>query len=158
MYPTFKSFRLQPPDGPRHRFDTLPFSVPGFSALAWRSLGFTIRSRARRTILPNRVRFRFGPILHIQLLSTWPHGHAVTFSYGPENACPERTCTSLIWYTLRRTNADVLVGTEEPAFQHDNPGPYIFPSSAITALIRCLVIAMDSLRVRPMSRRNSFHA
>lgn len=110
MYLTFRSFRLQPPDVPRHRFNTLPISVPGFSALASRSLGFAIRSQARRAILPNRVRFRFGPILHLQLLSTWPRGHAVTFCYGPENVCPERTCTSLIWYTLRRTNADVLVG------------------------------------------------
>jgi len=110
MYPTFRSFRLQPPDVPRHRFDTLPISVPSFSALASRSLGFAIRSQARRAILPNRVRFRFGPILHLQLLSTWPRGHAVTFSYGPENVCPERTCTSLIWYTFRRTNADVHVG------------------------------------------------
>lgn len=115
MYLTFRSFRLQPPDGPRHRFNRLPFSVPGFSALDSRGLGFAIRSQARRAILPNRVRFRFGPILHFQLLSTWPRGHAVTFSYGPENLCPERTCTSLIWYTLRRTNADVLVGSPRSA-------------------------------------------
>ena len=30
MYPSFPSFRRQPPDVPRHRLFTLPFSVPGF--------------------------------------------------------------------------------------------------------------------------------
>ncbi len=30
MYPTFPSFRRQPPDTPQHRFDTLPFSVLDF--------------------------------------------------------------------------------------------------------------------------------
>ena len=30
MCSAFRSFRLQPPGAPRHRFDTLPFSVTGF--------------------------------------------------------------------------------------------------------------------------------
>ena len=30
MYPTFPSFRRQPPDAPQHRFNTLPFSMLGF--------------------------------------------------------------------------------------------------------------------------------
>ena len=53
-----------------------------------------------------RIEFtsRFGLVVHLLLLSTWPRGHAVTFGYGPENVCPERTCTSLIQYTLERTS------------------------------------------------------
>jgi hypothetical protein len=34
MYPTFPSFRRQPPDAPQHRFNTLPLSVLGFRPLA----------------------------------------------------------------------------------------------------------------------------
>ena len=83
------------------RFDTLPFSLPGFP---WRGLGFATCQQARHAIRPNRVHVRFGLAVHLQLLSTWPRGHAVTFSYGPENVCPARTRTSLIWYTLKRTD------------------------------------------------------
>jgi hypothetical protein len=54
------------------------------------------------------------------LLSTWPRGHAVTFSYGPENACPERTHTSLIHYTLERTGAGLLACTCGPEGLHHN--------------------------------------
>jgi hypothetical protein len=41
MYPTFPSFRRQPPDAPQHRFVTLPFSVLGFPFEL--GLGFTLR-------------------------------------------------------------------------------------------------------------------
>ncbi len=38
MYPTFPSFRRQPPDAPQHRFNTLPLSVLGFPFLrVWAS-------------------------------------------------------------------------------------------------------------------------
>ena len=39
MYPTFLSFRRQPPDAPQHRFITLPFNVLGFPlSQVWASL------------------------------------------------------------------------------------------------------------------------
>jgi len=50
-------------------------------------------------------------MVHLRLLSTSPRGDAVTFSYRPESAGLEGTCTPLIEYTLRRTGADALVGT-----------------------------------------------
>jgi hypothetical protein len=107
MYQAFRPFRLQPPDAPRHRFVTLPFSLPGFPSTSVPGLGFADHQRARHAIRPNRVHLRFGLVVHLQLLSTWPRGHAVTFSYGPENVCPERTRTSLTWYTLGRTGTGV---------------------------------------------------
>ena len=76
---------------------TLPFSSPGFPPAqhCWLAgLGFAISLQARHRFRPNRVHLRFGLVVHLQLLSTWPRGHAVTFSYGPENVCPERTRTS----------------------------------------------------------------
>ena len=66
-------------------------------------LGFAVRLRARHDILPNRVHLRCGLVVHLQLLSTSPRGDAVTFGYGPENVCPEWTCTTLISYAFRRT-------------------------------------------------------
>ena len=54
MYPTFPSFRRQPPDTPQHRFDTLPLSVLGFPPAA--DLGFASSQQARRNARPNRVR------------------------------------------------------------------------------------------------------
>ena len=101
MYPTFPSFRHQPPDASRSRFDTLPFSGTGFPLPA--GLGFAPWQQARQHARPNRVRHPtdrwftsscFGPHLAATPL---------TFSYRPESACLERTCTSPIRYTLRRT-------------------------------------------------------
>jgi hypothetical protein len=37
----------------------------------------------------------YGPVFHLLLLSTSPRGDAVAVGYGPENLCPERTCTPL---------------------------------------------------------------
>src|SRR5829696_1208806 len=37
----------------------------------------------------------YGPVSHLRLLPTPPHGGAVTFSFRPESVCLERTCTSL---------------------------------------------------------------
>ncbi len=44
-------------------------------------------------------------MIHLRLLSTPPHSDAVTFSYRPESACLEGTCTPLIEYTFRRTRS-----------------------------------------------------
>ncbi|MCH8252287.1 MAG: hypothetical protein IID36_07530 [Planctomycetes bacterium] len=44
----------------------------------------------------------YGPTVHLRLLSTPPHGDAVTFGYRPESACLEETSTPPIEYTLRR--------------------------------------------------------
>ena len=54
MYPTFPSFRHQPPDASLSRFDTLPLSGQGFPPEA--GLGFTIWQQARQYARPNRVR------------------------------------------------------------------------------------------------------
>ncbi len=43
-------------------------------------------------------------MIHLRLLSTPPHGDAVTFGYRPESACLEGTSTLLIEYTFRRTS------------------------------------------------------
>jgi hypothetical protein len=52
-----------------------------------RHLGFAFRSQAHRDGRPNRVHLRYGLIVHLQLLSTPPHGDAVTFGYGmPEHS------------------------------------------------------------------------
>ena len=51
-------------------------------------LDFATFRQARHRFRPNRVHLCFGLVVHLQLLSTWPHGHAVTFSYGLENAMP----------------------------------------------------------------------
>ena len=47
----------------------------------------------------------YGPMIHLRLLSTPPHGDAVTFGYRPESACLEGTSTLLTEYTFRRTSA-----------------------------------------------------
>ena len=46
-----------------------------------RHLGFAIWQQARHDTRPNRVHFRYGLIVHLQLLSTPPRGDAVTFGY-----------------------------------------------------------------------------
>ena len=47
-------------------------------------------------------------MIHLRLLSTPPHGDAVTFGYRPESACLEGTSTLLAEYTLRRTGREPL--------------------------------------------------
>jgi hypothetical protein len=44
-------------------------------------LGFAIEEQARHDSRPNRVHLRYGLIVHLRLLSTPPHGDAVTVSY-----------------------------------------------------------------------------
>ena len=47
---------------------------------------FAFRSQARQSARPIRS-LSYGRLLHLTLLSTPPHGGAVTFSYRPEWAC-----------------------------------------------------------------------
>lgn len=79
----FPSFGSQPPSyaplSPlRPRRDGLPFSVPGFAP----------RQQARHVRRPYRIHSRCRPTVHLQLLSTPPHGDAVSFGYGPEGTGP----------------------------------------------------------------------
>jgi hypothetical protein len=46
----------------------------------------------------------YGPMVHLQLLSTPPRGDAVTFGYRPESVYLKGTRTPRIGYTLRRTS------------------------------------------------------
>ena len=52
---------------------------PPFRGRAY--LGFAIEEQARHDSRPNRVHLRYGLIVHLRLLSTPPHGDAVTVSY-----------------------------------------------------------------------------
>src|SRR6516165_2804487 len=56
---------------------------------AVRHLGFAFGERARHDGRPNRVHLRYGLIVHLRLLSTPPHGDAVTFGYRAPD-CPGR--------------------------------------------------------------------
>jgi hypothetical protein len=69
-----------------------------------RHLGFAINSLARHDDRPNRVHFRYGLIVHLRLLSTPPHGDAVTVGTGFQTT-PARTFTLLIRCTYRRTSS-----------------------------------------------------
>ena len=87
----------------QHRFNTLPLSMLGLPRIRLAGLGFrtSLAGSPRR---PAKSRSSsYGPMVHLQLLSTPPRGGAVTFGFRPESACLGRTCTSLIEYTLRRT-------------------------------------------------------
>ncbi|MEW6003469.1 MAG: hypothetical protein AB1638_12605, partial [Nitrospirota bacterium] len=42
---------------------------------------------------------------HLSLLSTSPHGDAVTFSYRPESVCLKGTFTPLAMHASRRTHS-----------------------------------------------------
>ena len=66
-------------------------------------LGFAIRRQARQTTRPNRVHFRCGLAVRFPMLSTPPHGDAVSVSYRPENVYLKRTSTSPSMFTRKRT-------------------------------------------------------
>jgi len=85
-----------------HRFITLPLSVLGFPlSRVWAS---PFPSWPATT--PGELRSSsYGPMIHLRLLPTPPHGDAVTISYRPESVCLEGTYTLLIEYTFRRTRA-----------------------------------------------------
>ena len=88
---------------PRRRFTTQPLSATGF----YGSLFTIVRASpipSRLAIRPGRIGFvSCGLLIHLLLLSTPPHGGAVTFSFRPECAYLERTCTSLTMHAHRRT-------------------------------------------------------
>ena len=71
-------------------------------------LGFAIRRQARQTTRPNRVHFRCGLAVRFPMLSTPPHGDAVSVSYRPENVYLKRTSTSPSMVTRKRTNLAML--------------------------------------------------
>ena len=70
----FRPFRPQPLDAPAHRFVS-HLSVYGV---------FRVSPFARKlTATSRRIGFvSYGPVFHLRLLSTLPHGNAVTFDYG----------------------------------------------------------------------------
>ncbi len=103
MHSTFSSFRRQPPDVLRHRFCTLPLSVTDFLPSGRSGLHHSLAGSPQR---PAESRSSsYGPMVHLRLLSTSPHGDAVTFGYRPESVCLEGTCTPLIECPLGRTRA-----------------------------------------------------
>ena len=115
MHPTFPSFRRQPPVRFRHRFDTLPFSVTDFLRAGpppsfLRALTLARRSGLRRSLAgspSDSAESRsssYGPMIHLRLLPTLPHGNAVPFGYRPESVCLKGTSTPQIECTLRRTS------------------------------------------------------
>ena len=93
---TFRPFRLQPP--PRHfvtvaltRYFTAvtgrvypPGRPRGPVGMPSRGPGFGHSQEPPRQAWPNRVHLRCGLAVRLRLLSTFPHGNAVTtFDYGP---------------------------------------------------------------------------
>src|ERR1700722_9291112 len=106
---TVRSFRLQPPVVVPTRL--LGFALSGLPDpiavvtpfRVVRHLGFAINSLARHDDRPNRVHLCYGLIVHLRLLSTPPHGDAVTIGTGFQTT-PARTFTLLIRSTYRRTS------------------------------------------------------
>ena len=82
---------------PCRRFDTQPLSATDHSGLRHGRAGSPVG-------LAESGSFSYGLLVHVQLLSTPPHGGAVTFHYGPECVCPVRTSTSLNHHAHRRTH------------------------------------------------------
>src|SRR3989304_2953309 len=106
MDPTFPSFRRQPPDVLHDRFRMLPLSVMDSRVRPRSGLRLWLAGSPQR---PAESRSSsYGPMVHLRLLPTSPHGDAVTFSYRPESACLGMTSTSLIEYTFRRTGPGPL--------------------------------------------------
>ena len=66
-------------------------------------LGFAISQEARQVDRPNRVHERLGLVVRLPMLSTPPHGDAVSVGYKPENVCLKRTYTFLTKHTYKRT-------------------------------------------------------
>jgi len=102
MYPTFPSFRRQPPDVLHDRFDTLPLSLMDLHGFPRSGLHLWLAGSSQRPAESRSL--SYGPMVHLRLLPTSPHDDAVTFSYRPESACLGMTSTSLIEYTFRRTS------------------------------------------------------
>jgi hypothetical protein len=66
-------------------------------------LGFATFPQARHTTRPNRVHFRCGLDVLLELLPTPSLEDAVTFGYRPESVYLKRTSTSLTKHTCKRT-------------------------------------------------------
>jgi hypothetical protein len=87
---TFRPFHLQPT--PCHlatlglsRYVTVaaghvypPGRSMGSEGVPSRGPGFTLCEKAPRLAWPNQVRLRYGLVVCLRLLSTFPHGNAVT--------------------------------------------------------------------------------
>jgi hypothetical protein len=88
---------------------------------AVRHLGFAVRSQARHNGLPNRVHECYGLIVHLRLLSTPPHGDAVTFGYRvPEHPGKDFHLTgSMQLQAHERGRPGRILAGETPAL----PGP-----------------------------------
>ena len=87
---------------PRCGFSTRPLNPSGPVLLLF-GVGFAPPTQARRSTRPNRVRSRYGLVIHLLLLSTPLRSDAVTVDYRPERGCLERTCTSRTQHARRRT-------------------------------------------------------
>ena len=66
-------------------------------------LGFATVQQARQDHQAESGSSSYGLLVHLQLLSTPPHGDAVTFGFRPESAYLRRTFTVLIEYARWRT-------------------------------------------------------
>ena len=89
---------------PSRHYHALPLGIPVARAIPHGRLRHLLAGSPRHHA-ESSLTFVYGLVIHLQLLPTRPHDHAVTFSYGPENECPKRTFTSLITYTCRRTTS-----------------------------------------------------
>ena len=87
---------------PRCGFSTRPLNPSGH-LLRLSGVGFAPPTQARRSTRPNRVRFCYGLVIHLLLLSTPLRSDAVTVDYRPERGCLKRTCTSRTQHARRRT-------------------------------------------------------
>ena len=76
---------------------------PPLSRGRWRHTDFAIGLEARHDGVPNRVHLRCGRVVPFRLLSTPPHGDAVTFRYERPNLPSTRTFTSRMLKHHRRT-------------------------------------------------------
>ncbi len=97
-----RPFCPQPPNVPRGRFHTLPFSASGFPPFG--------RSGLRHWLAGSLVRraetgfSSCGLVGHLLLLPTPPHGDAVAVGFRPESACLERDFTSPVMHARGRTS------------------------------------------------------
>ena len=102
---TFLSFRLQPRGLPDHRLPPRQRDQ--------RVSDFAMNEQARRSSPPNRVRSSYGPTVRLRLLSTSPHGDAVTFGYGVvaySDTDFHRADVAPSWaHSFRRTPASILI-------------------------------------------------
>jgi len=74
-----------------------------------------LRLHPPRQARPNRVHLCYGLVIRLRLLSTFPHGNAVTtFDYRPVTSGLEGTSTLLIKRLHRRTSPRVHAAGGSP--------------------------------------------